>query len=205
MLQHDAQRGGGERENAEEGGIERGREREDRGPVSSGGRSDLVRRQNSIPILLLYFHVLLLCFIFQLQVQTNTPLLISVPFWFLSLLCLYIAPPPNSPAVNMSPFPSLLWAPVSNHNHIKVQPLAGWVCVRKRARERERETKRQQERTLCCIWTQKPHARVNPSLPLSVRGNRGWAVLSVFPSRSALAVMNEGWLAQSQPSIYTDK
>lgn len=84
----------------------------------------------------------------------------SIQIWSLSL-AFFTLHLPQFPAVNKTPFPppSLHWAPVSNHNHIKVQPLArACMCVSKREPERERE------RTLCCGWTQKPDARVNPSL-----------------------------------------
>lgn len=71
--------------------------------------------------------------------------------------------------------------------------------------EKESQRGRERERTLCRSWTQKPDARANPSLSPSIWENRGWAVLSVFPSGSALTVMNEGCLAKSPPSIYADK
>lgn len=147
-------------ENAREGGIEREEPRREggkrRGPsstASSGGRSDWVRGQNFILIPLVRFlgSVFSRASYFRhehKQTQPPPPLpkpnpSIISPIEIGSLsLSVFTPHLPLFPAVNMSPFPSLSRAPVSNHNHIKVQPLAG--CVFECVCQKERE------RTLCC-------------------------------------------------------
>lgn len=125
LPRHYALRGGGERErgrqraseNAGVGGIERRTQEE--GGGGRGRRGGAVLEKGVIWLedktLFLFFSCgvffarAAFVFIFPLKTQTNSlPHFLSLPALSHSALSLRHPPPPNSPAVNMSPFPSLL-------------------------------------------------------------------------------------------------